>query len=119
MRCAIDSVARLLKHYKMEQPELLLEMEALICEKGISIYDLISLCKKYELYLEARKGLFLPKRVPCILYYRHKKGGHYNVLLHKTWCKLTIYDATLGTRMINKWWFYLFYSHIYIVCYNE
>lgn len=119
MRCAIDSVAFILADKGIKSQVLLDELEATIGEKGICLHDVIVVANKHKLLLEARKGFFLPKRLPSILYYKQRGVGHYNVLVKKTRYRVIIYDSQLGMRTIHKWWFYLFYSHIYIVCYND
>ena len=119
MRCAIESVTYLLHHYGIKETRIIDELNSSLQSDGISIYDLVVIANANSLKLQARKSIFLPNSIPCILYYRHKKGGHYNVLVSKNWYSLTVYDGEFGKKTINKWWFYIFYSHIYIVCYND
>ena len=118
MRCALETIAILRKYYDFDYDGLFEALNKQLGVNGISIYTLINVSLQYELHLSAKKGLFLPTQCPCILFYRPLKRGHYNVLLRNERFYIVIKDTQYNEKKIFKPWFYLFFSHIYILCYN-
>lgn len=118
MRCALHSIEVLKEYYEFDFSGLYKALEMQMDEKGISIHTLITTSMDYQLNLQARKGWRLPKQCPCILFYRPLYRGHFNVLLKNELFYIVIKEYDEQEKRIFKPWFYLFFSHIYIVCYN-
>lgn len=122
MRCAIDCIKILIEHYEINEEKaikLLDEVENKINEQGLSIYDFITLTNKYYLHCIAKKSMFFPKQLPCVIYLKGKRTGHYMMLMKKEHFHFIVYDPSIEYKRIHKIWLYLYWSHICILCYNE
>lgn len=122
MRCGIDCMNYLLDYYEFDElskKTVIDEMNACLSDKGISIYDFICIANRNHLLCRAIRSVWIPKKNPCILYFKRRKhDGHFLILVKRERFHFIVYDPLVQYRKINKLWLYLFWSHICILCYN-
>lgn len=121
MRCGLECMSYLLDYYEFNEQvkeKVINDMNECLSDRGISIYDFICIANRYHLLCNAVKSLWIPKRLPCVLYFKKRGTGHYMILVRKERFHFVIYDPLVQYKRINKIWLYLFWSHTCILCYN-
>ena len=118
MRCAIECLKFLQSYYLYDFKAIEEELEKRLCDKGLSILDVVETLNQFHINCKVYKSTFLLKNTPCVLYLKGKKSGHFIVLLKNKGCHVTLYDPYLKKVVVSKWRLYLKWSHISIVCYN-
>ena len=115
MDCGIICIKYLLDYLNINDERTVLELSKLINDKGLSVYNIVTILNQYHIRINAYKTYRLKHKTPYIMLLRGFKTGHYIVILEVRKFSVIIFDPVLKERKVNKLLLYLKFSFIILV----